>query len=122
MKNPQFEIVSDAVAAHLAGTANYKDVIRTCKDINKFVMVRKVTGGAVWRDQHLGKAVRFYYSTEVGPDERIEYAKNSNKVSQSAGSRPCLDLPEEFPADLDVERYVGMANMVFKQLGVALDA
>ena len=122
MKNPQFEIVSDAVAAHLAGRGEYGEVIRACKDINKFVMVRKVTGGAVWRGEALGKAVRFYYSTEVGPDEQIEYAKNSNKVSQSDGAKPCLDLPEEFPADLDVERYVGMAKMVFKQVGVTLDA
>jgi len=120
MKNPQFEIVSDAVAAHLCGTADYSDVIRSCKEINKFVMVRKVTGGAVWRDQHLGKAVRFYYSTEVGPDETINYAKNSNKVPQSDGAKPCLDLPDDLPADLDVERYVGMAKMVFKQVGVTI--
>lgn len=118
MKNPQFEIVSDAVADHLAGKANYKDVIRRCCDLNKFVMLRKVTGGAVWRDQPIGKAVRFYYSAEVGPDETINYAKNSNKVPQSDGGKPCLDLPEAFPSDVDFERYVGMAQMVFKQLGV----
>ena len=120
MKNPQFEIVSDAVAAHLAGTADYKDVIRTCKDLNKFVMLRKVTGGAVWRDQKLGKAVRFYYSTDVGPDETINYDKNSNKVPQSDGAKPCLDLPEQLPDDIDFERYVGMTHMVFKQIGVTL--
>ena len=118
MKNPQFEIVSDAVAAHLSGSADYKDVIRDCRDINKFVMLRKVTGGAVWRDEPLGKAVRFYYSTDVGPDETIEYAKNSNKVPQSDGAKPCLDLPDRFPDDVDFERYVGMARMVFGQLGV----
>ena len=118
MKNPQFEIVSDAVAAHLGGTADYKDVIRNCRDINKFIMLRKVTGGAVWRDEPLGKAVRFYYSTDVGPDETINYAKNSNKVPQSDGAKPCLDLPDQFPDDVDFERYVGMAQMVFKQLGV----
>lgn len=120
MKNPQFTIVSDAVAAHLAGKADYREVIRGCRDINKFVMLRKVTGGAMWRDQALGKAVRFYYSTDVGPDETINYAKNSNKVPQSDGGRPCLDLPEEFPEDVDVERYVGMAQMVFKQVGVSI--
>ena len=118
MKNPQFEIVSDAVSAHLGGTADYKDEIRGCRDLNKFVMLRKVTGGAVWRDEPLGKAVRFYYSTDVGPDETINYAKNSNKVPQSDGGKPCLDLPDSFPDDVDFERYVGMAQMVFKQLGV----
>ena len=119
MKNPQFEIVSDAVAEHLAGNADFRDVIRNCRDLNKFVMLRKVTGGAVWRKQKLGKAVRFYYSTEVGPDETISYAKNSNKVPQSDGGKPCLDLPDEFPSDVNFERYVGMALMVFKQIGIS---
>ena len=121
MKNPQFEIVSDAVAAHLAGSADYRDVIRSCRDLRKMVMVRKVTGGATWRGEQLGKAVRFYYSSEVAPDETINYAKNSNKVPQSDGARPCLDLHETFPNDVDFERYVGMARMVFKQLGVNND-
>lgn len=118
MKNPQFEIVSDAVADHLAGKADYRDVIRSCREINKFVMLRKVTGGAIWRGEQLGKAVRFYYSSAVGPDETIDYAKNSNKVPQSDGGKPCLDLPEQFPSDVDFERYVGMAQMIFKQIGV----
>jgi hypothetical protein len=118
MKNPQFEIVSDAVALHLAGKADYKDTIRNCRDMNKLVMVRQVSGGAVWRGQSLGKAVRFYYSTDVMPDETINYAKNTNKVPQSDGAKPCLDLPDTFPDDVDFERYVGMAKMVFRQLGV----
>ena len=118
MKNPVFEIVSDAVADHLAGKAEYRAVIRSCRDLNKFVMLRKVTGGAVWRGEEIGKAVRFYYSTDVGIDETINYAKNTNKVPQSDGARPCLDLPEMFPSDVDFERYVGMAKMVFEQIGV----
>jgi len=118
MKNPVFEIVSDAVADHLAGKADYRSVIRDCRDLNKFVMLRKVTGGAVWRGEEIGKAVRFYYSTDVGPDETINYAKNTNKVPQSDGAKPCLDLPEMFPNDVDFERYVGMARMVFEQIGV----
>jgi hypothetical protein len=120
MKNPQFEIVSDAVAAHLAGTANYKDVIRACVDLNKFVMLRRVTGGAVWRDQDLGKAVRFYYSSDVGIDETITYAKNGNKVPQSDGAKPCLDMPDTFPSDVDLDRYVGLARIVFKQIEVTI--
>jgi len=119
MKNPVFEIISDAVADHLAGKADYRTVIRSCRDINKFVMLRKVTGGAVWRGEEIGKAVRFYYSTEVGTDENISYAKNTNKVPQSDGAKPCLDLPEMFPSDVDFERYVEMAKMVFAQIGVS---
>jgi len=118
MKNPQFEIVSDAVADHLSGKRDYKDTIRKCRDMRKMVTVRKVTGGALWRGEKLGKAVRFYYSSAVSPDETIEYEKNSNKVPQSDGAKPCLNMPETFPPDVDFERYVGMAKMVFKQIGV----
>lgn len=118
MKNPQFEIVSEAVAEHLSGKSDYKDTIRNSRSLEKFVMIRQVTGGAQWRSEFLGKAVRFYYSTEVLPDEHIEYAKNSNRVPQSSGARPCLNMPSDFPEDVDRERYVGMAQMVFKQIGV----
>lgn len=119
MKNPVFEIVSDAVADHLAGKENYRKTILSCRNLDKFTMLRKVTGGAVWRDMPLGKAVRFYYSTDVLPDETIDYAKNTNKVPQSDGAKPCLNLPEMFPSDVDFERYVGMARMVFNQIGVS---
>lgn len=122
MKNPQFPVVSEAVAAHVSGKADCAGYIRQCRDVSKFVMLRRVTGGATWRGDLLGKAVRFYYSTEVGPDETITYAKNSNKVPQSDGARPCLDLPDAFPDDVDVERYVGMARQTLKQIGVQHDA
>jgi len=118
-KNPQFTIVTDAVAAHLSGASDYRDVIRKCRDINKLVMLRKVTGGASWRGDDLGRAVRFYYSTDVGADETIDYSKNSNKVPQSDGARPCMDYPDEFPADVDFERYVGMAKLALKGMGYA---
>ena len=32
-------------------------------------------------------------------DETINYAKNSNKVPQSDGARPCLDMPDRWPGD-----------------------
>ena len=121
-KNPQFEIVSDAIAAHVSGEADFRHTIRSSRDLRKFVMLRKVTGGATWRGDLLGKAVRFYYSTGVGADETINYAKNSNKVPQSDGARPCLDLPANWPDDVNVERYVGVAMIAMKELGVDYDA
>lgn len=117
MKNPQFDIVSEAIAAHLSGAAHYRDAIRECRDLQKFVMARRVTGGAVWEETPLGSSVRFYYSTAVPPDKAISYAKNSNKVPQSDGARPCLDMPSVFPDDVDFERYVGMAMIVMRGMG-----
>ena len=118
-KNPDFPIVSEAIAAHLSGKADFRDVIRQCKDVTKFITVRKVTGGAEWRGEPLGKAVRFYYSTETEQGEAITYFKNGNKVPKSDGARPLMDLPATLPSDIDLERYVGMAMIAMKGMGHA---
>ena len=78
--------------------------------------VRKVTGGAKWRGDPLGKAVRFYYSSAVGQEEAITYAKNGNKVPKSDGAKPLMDMGE-MPSDVDLERYVGIAMIAMKGLG-----
>jgi hypothetical protein len=83
------------------------------------VTVRLVQGGAVWRDQNLGKAVRFYKSTSVPSEECIRYASNSNKVPNSDGCRPLLDLPETFPADVDRQYYIGKARELVREIGYA---
>jgi hypothetical protein len=118
-KNPDFPIVAEAVAAHVSGQADFRDVINDCTDITKFVSVRKVTGGATWQGEFLGKAVRFYYSNAVDQNECIRYAKNSNKVPRSDGAQPIMDLPTAFPDDVEKERYVGMAMKVLKGIGYA---
>lgn len=118
MKNPQFDIVSESVALHLAGVADFKATIRGCRDLQKFIMLRRVTGGAMWQGAPLGGSVRFYYSSAVPQGTEIVYAKNGNKVPQSDGASPCLDMPDVFPDDVDTERYVGLAMMALKQIGV----
>jgi hypothetical protein len=92
-------------------------VIRACEDITKFVSVRKVTGGAMWAGQSIGKSVRFYYSNAVDQDQSILYKLNGNKVPKSDGARPLMDLPDVFPADVEKERYVGMAMKVLGGIG-----
>ena len=115
-KNPDFPIVSEAIAAHLSGKANFKEAIRNCTDVSKFVTVRKVTGGAKWRGKILGKSVRFYYSSSVDQNEAITYAKNGNKVPKSDGAMPLMDMAE-MPSDVDLERYVGIAMIAMKGMG-----
>jgi len=115
-KNPDFPIVSEAIAGHLSGKANFKEAIRNCTDVSKFVTVRKVTGGAKWRGKILGKSVRFYYSSAVDQDEAIIYAKNGNKVPKSDGAMPLMDMAE-IPSDVDLERYVGIAMIAMKGMG-----
>ena len=119
-KNPDFTVVTDAVAEYLSKGAHVGRTIRACKDPRAFVTIRQVTGGATWRGEYLGKAVRFYYSTEVGADECIHYAKNSNKVPRSDGGKPMMELPNTLPGDVDYDRYIAMAHEALADLGVKL--
>lgn len=116
-KNPDCPIAFDAVAAFLANGTPVEQTINECEDITKFVLVRRVTGGAEWKGQYLGKAVRFYYSDDFENSAQIDYAKNGNKVSKSDGCKPLMDLPESLPSDIDRPRYVDMAKKLLCEVG-----
>jgi hypothetical protein len=118
MKNPQFVIVNDALYAYLSKGTPLEETINACSDVTKFLMVRSVTGGAVWGDEYLGKAVRFYYSKDLGDDDCIRYAKNGNKVPMSDAARPMMQLSKTVPADMDRQRYVYMAQAALKEIGL----
>ena len=49
--NPTNEICTDAMIAYIQSGADIGATIRACRDITKFVNVRKVTGGGVWHSQ-----------------------------------------------------------------------
>lgn len=120
MKNPAFSIVQKAVVDHLCnGTPIDKSVRNAGGDPSMYCTVRRVQGGAIWNEQYLGKAVRFYYSTEVDRNTSIHYAKNSNRVPLSDGARPMMDLPDTWPTDIDFDRYEQMANELLKEIGYA---
>lgn len=118
MKNPQFVIINEALYAYLSKGTPIDATINACSDVTKFLMVRSVTGGAMWKDEYLGKAVRFYYSKDVDSETCIRYAKNGNKVPVSDGCRPMMELTERVPADMDRQRYVSMAKEALKEFGL----
>ena len=116
-KNPDQPIVYDAVAAYIANGTPIAKTVTECRDICRFCTVRRVQGGAKWRGQLLGKAVRFYLSTSVASDECIHYATNSNRVPKSAGAMPLMDLPEQFPGDVDYQAYLVAAEKLLCEVG-----
>jgi len=118
-KNPDCLIVYDAVKAAIAKGTPVDKTILSCKDVTRFVSVRKVTGGATWQGSYLGKTVRFYYSTEVASDCCITYTTNNNRVPKSAGSKPLMDLPASFPADVDHAVYIEAAEKLLCEVGYA---
>lgn len=119
MKNPQFVVINDAIYDHLRDGTPIEETINACSDVTKFLMVRNVTGGAKFGDDYLGKAVRFYYSSDIGGgDECIRYAGNGNKVPMSDGAKPMMELTDKVPADIDRQRYVHMARECLKDFGL----
>ena len=118
MKNPQFVVINEALYAYLSKGVPIEQTIYACSDVTKFLMVRSVTGGAVWQDEYLGKAVRFYYSSDLGPETCIRYAKNGNKVPMSDGCVPMMQLQGSMPSDIDRQRYCHMAKEALKEFGL----
>jgi len=117
MKNPDREIIYDAIAEHIAKGTDIGDYIRACTDLRKFFTVRTVKGGAVWGTQYLGKAIRFYHSRVVPKEVFITYQSNGNKVPLSDGCRPMMDLPGFFPDDVDYDYYIAAAKELLQQIG-----
>lgn len=86
------------------------------KNINfyDFVTAKAVTGGAVYDGEYVGKTVRFVY-TKTG--KGLFYQTNGNKVQQSTGAEPVMELGDLDSYDIDYERYVSEAEALTTSLG-----
>jgi hypothetical protein len=115
-KNPDGEIAIEAVIALLRDGTPIERTIMACTDIRKFVTIRRVKGGAEKDGKVLGKAVRWYRG--VGEDGQISSCDNGNKVADSDGAIPCMDLPDEFPLDVDYAAYIHEAHATLQDLGL----
>ena len=64
---------------------------------------------------YLGKAIRWYY----GEGERgaIIYKKNGNKVPRSDGAVPLMNLPDEFPSNVDYNWYIRESLSILRDIG-----
>jgi len=113
-KNPTNTICLDAVEALLTRNVPVDHTIRACKDIRKFVSVRKVKGGAVKNGEFLGSSIRWYYV--AGDSSEMVYASTGNKVPRSDGAKPLMTLPELFPDDVDYEWYEREATKILREI------
>lgn len=70
---------------------------------------------------YIGKVVRWYYA--VGETGVLRY-KNPNKqgtrntVPNSEGAKPLMELPDEFPDDVDYDFYLAETNRILKDIGL----
>ena len=120
MKNPQMTICSDAVLAMLKDGTPVAETIRNCTDIRQFVTVIKASKGATWRGEYLGKTVRYYWGVNGQPildAEAHESTGNFKKVPKSDGAVECMRLPDEFPTDIDYQRYIDEAEEILWDVG-----
>ena len=114
-KNPQNEIVTQAVIDYLRHGTPVERTIRKCQDIRQFVTVRTVRGGAVKDQALLGKAVRWYYAQ--GMQGAIHYRINNYTVPRTEGASPLMTLPGSFPSDVDLDWYIQEATAILSEIG-----
>lgn len=65
--------------------------------------------------EFLGKSIRWYYAQGVAGE--IVYATNGNKVPRSEGAKPLMDLPGEFPTDVDFDWYEEESRKILEVIG-----
>lgn len=115
-KNPDMDVCVDAVVAYLKDGTPIEDTIEWCTDVRKFITVRRVKGGAVKDDEAVGKAIRWYYSTETRTG--FHYKTNGNAVPRTIGAKPMLELDLALPSDLDYDYYIREAYAILQDIGM----
>lgn len=113
-KNPTAQIAVEAVEKLITQNIPIEDTIKASKDITRFVCVKNVTGGAHKDGNYLGRTIRWYYA--IGIVGTINYIKNNNTVPDSEGAKPCMDLPDEFPTDIDYGWYIRRAKDLLEDM------
>jgi hypothetical protein len=65
---------------------------------------------------YLGKAVRFYHA--VNQPGYIGYQSSGKMVATSENCKPVMDLPNDFPTDIDYDWYTRAAHEILNDIGV----
>jgi len=115
-KSPTALIVTDAIQALLCGGVPIENTVRSCSDITKFAIVRRVDGGGIKNGLPTGKVCRWYISTNSpGP---IRYVRTDNLVPDSEGAVCIRKLPGTLPEGIDYDWYIEKAKSALSDLGL----
>lgn len=114
--NPIALICSDAIEALLLKNIPIEETILTSKDFTRFVTVRQAKApGAHKNGEYLGRVLRWYYAKgEMGC---IQTVAANNKVADSDGAKPCLEMPNRFPLDIDYAWYLKHTKEILEDIG-----
>lgn len=88
---------------------------RTATDLDSAYEAAKKSLTKYQAHEYLGKSIRWYYAKGITGE--IVYAGSGNKVPRSEGAKPCMDLPEVFPDDIDYDWYINEANSMLHGVG-----
>jgi hypothetical protein len=103
-KNCNRQICVEAIEKLICNNIPIEQTIKECTDITKFISIKNVAGGAHFYNNYLGKVVRWaYFKNERGT---INYISNNHIVPDTLGAKPLMDLPIDFPTDLDYDWYI----------------
>lgn len=114
-KNAVNEICIDAATAFMASGADITTTIKSCTKLQKFTTMRRVKGGGVKDGVYLGKIIRWYYSTDAQGE--IVSAASGNKVARTDNAKPCMDLPDTLPTDVDYDWYIAETYKILDEIG-----
>lgn len=121
-KNPDAYICVDAVKKYMLSGTPIADTIMNSRRIEDFLTLRKVSGGAVYEGEEIGKAIRWYHSSEslecLFYSGKASKTVRGNKVGSSDDVVPLLQLPDTFPSDIDYDWYIGRAEDILREIGV----
>lgn len=125
-KNREHDIVFKAVKEYLLNKTPFEETINNCHDIREFLVCKKVSGGGKWRDQYLGKVVRWYYSTDGDPiiNSKPNKAGSYAKVANSDNGKPMMQLPDDLaiPGDLNKDYYIDLCIKHLETTGAKYEA
>jgi hypothetical protein len=114
--NPIVLICSDAVEKLLAYDIPIERTIIESKDFTRFITVRQAKApGAHKNGEYLGRVLRWYYAK--GETGCIQTVATNNKVADSDGAKPAMDMPDSFPEDIDYDWYINKTKEILFDIG-----
>ena len=87
--------------------------------MKQFVTVIAASSGATWREEYLGRVVRYYWCKNGEAVLRAEANDSGTfaRVQKTEGAGACMKLPNEMPDDIDYQRYIDEAESILRDVG-----
>jgi hypothetical protein len=112
-RNPESFIVIDAVKLFLKDDVAIRYTIEQCKDMRRFVCVRKASNGAHKDGVYLGKTIRWYYAKgQTGFISKM----NGDMMPKTQGAKPLMEMSGLEP-DIDYDWYCNAAEEMLYDIG-----